>query len=163
MKSGQARTSLAAARAGISLAEAAGGSTQFTRISAARRDTMKKLAILLAGVALLTSSVAFAKVQGIMAMPTLRKQILTSAKQDGSWNGQRPSLRLEYAKNGKTVKAAIYTLTSFNGTPHPMSTPQRLLQATATFKVAQTSEGKLATPVKVYGQTWQHLLRAIAR
>jgi hypothetical protein len=124
---------------------------------------MKKLALLVGSLALLASSVAFAKPMGIMAMPSVRKQVLASAKQDSAWQGTRPSLRMTTSKSGKTITASIYTVSRFAGPPTPLPVPTRMLQATATFRVKQTSEGKLVTPIRHYGQVWSHVMRMLAK
>jgi len=101
---------------------------------------------------------------GIMAMQSVRQQIRQSAIQNGQWpKGSYPSLRLQYSPSGKTVQAAVYMKTNFAGPPTPLAHPVRMLNSTATFRVHQTSEGKLAVPVKTEGETWHMLMRALAK
>jgi hypothetical protein len=95
-------------------------------------------------------------------LATLRKQILAEAKATGILKGLvRPSLRVTREPN-QTLKATIYSM-SHSGpilaTPRPL---ERLPFAEATFRITQTTQGKVATASPVDGQIWQHFLRALA-
>ncbi|HJZ84255.1 MAG TPA: hypothetical protein VKN99_03750 [Polyangia bacterium] len=83
----------------------------------------------------------------------VRKQIYQEAQQDSALAGlKKPSLRT--APLGRTkVRATLLSL----GRTMPGTNEQRLPQKGATFKLFQTSEGQIATPVKVRGKVWQQL------
>jgi len=114
---------------------------------------IKKTMLGLMGV-LLAAQAAFA--QGILPMPSVRKQIYQEAKGEGVLNGmKRPSMRLQ--KSGDRVNATIYSM----GRGWPMMVERRMAQKTATFKVVQVSEGKLAQPVRQNGRVWQQIYYAL--
>ena len=111
---------------------------------------IKKAMVGLVGL-LLTAQAAFA--QGILPMPSVRKQIYQEAKSEGVTRGlKRPSMRLQN-ENKTTVKATIYSMGRFL----PGMKETRQPQKTATFKLMQTSEGKLTQPVRQDGKVWQQI------
>ena len=69
-------------------------------------------------------------------------------------------MRMHDNGNG-TVTATLYAKSTFGGGPTPIS-PTRLSYASATFKVNQVMEGRIATPVKTDGAIWQRVMRSPA-
>jgi hypothetical protein len=99
--------------------------------------------------------------RGIVAMPSVRNQIKVNAQAAGRMQ-PGTTLRLKYNASKTQVTASLWNKSNFNGGPVPLAKPVRMESATATFNVRQTSEGKLATPVKQGGQVWQGIMRALA-
>src|SRR5262249_15110934 len=91
--------------------------------------------------------------QGIVAFPSLRKQIYAEAKAEHVTQGmRRPSLRLE--RRGNTVTASIWSM----GSAVPGLPQRRMMQATAKFRVQSLPDGQLAKPVKQQGQVWHQIM-----
>ena len=115
-------------------------------------NTVSKLVVAVGILA--TSHAAFA----FLPFASVRKQVYAEAKNEGALKGlKRPSMRLQYSKDRKTVTASIYSL----GNSWPTFKQSRLLQETAKFKVTRVIDGTFAQPVKQNGQVWQPVFRAL--
>jgi hypothetical protein len=112
---------------------------------------MKTLASLVLGTALIAQA---GLAHAIVKFPTIRAQIRQEAKSEGVLkNLVRPSIRVQIS--GTKATAQIYSI----GKEWPMLKETRMLQKTATFKINQLIDGKLAQPVKVGGEVWQQIYR----
>jgi len=96
-------------------------------------------------------------------LPSVTSQIMKEARSAGVLKGlSKPQLHLDYSKSGKTVTATITAMSKFGGPPTPLPHPERLPVANAKFRIAQVTEGRIASPIKQSGEIWEHFMRALA-
>lgn len=117
---------------------------------------MKTLMTVLAGAMLLAGASAHA----IVPFKPVRTQVRNQAKSEGILKGLvRPSIRLAYSPDHKTVAATLWSISN----KWPTMEPTRMLQARATFTLQSLADGTLAHPVSKDGSVWHfqaHLFSA---